>query len=79
MRVRFLPESRANIYSCAVSASEAWPSGGPLLLLLLRGRLRHQVRNHGDGKLDIDFHRPCFFQRRHLIPVWTRFHVLTGC
>ena len=37
-----------------------------LCLLLLPGRRRHQVRNHGHRTLGIAVHRPCLFQRhRH--------------
>ena len=36
-----------------------------LCVLLLPGRRRHQVRNHGHRTLGIAVHRPCLFQRHH--------------
>jgi hypothetical protein len=53
-----------------------------LYVLLLPGRRRHQVRNHGHRTLGIAVHRPCLFQPHHHRCSLDRFscvHLMGGC
>jgi hypothetical protein len=49
-----------------------------LFLLLLPGRRRHRVRNHGHRTLGIAVPRPCLFGDTITVAVWTGFHVCCG-
>ena len=53
-----------------------------LYVLLLPGRRRHQVRNHGHRTLGIAVHRPCLFPPHHHRCSLDRFscvHLMGGC